>query len=117
MDFEGFCDQELAFRRELNYPPYTHLTCITLRGKSETEVEAAAGKLFQALEKCMAGGIVLSPAIPAPIVRMRGEYRWQILLRASRTKTMNDSIRAAFGTMKWPKTVKVTVDVDATSLM
>jgi len=117
MDFEGFCDQELAFRRELNYPPYTHLTCITLRGKNESEVEAAAGKLFQALEKYMAGGIVLSPAIPAPIARMRGEYRWQILLRATRTKTMNDSIRAAFGTMKWPKTVKVTVDVDAISLM
>ncbi|MCP4302568.1 MAG: primosomal protein N', partial [Gammaproteobacteria bacterium] len=33
MDFDGFCDQELAFRKELFYPPYAHLTCITLRGK------------------------------------------------------------------------------------
>jgi primosomal protein N' len=48
---------------------------------------------------------------------MRGEYRWQILLRAARTKTMNDSVRAAFGLLKWPKTVKVNVDVDATSLL
>ena len=117
IDFEGFCEQELAFRKELAYPPYTHLTCITLRGKNETEVEAAAEKLFQALEKCAADGAVLSPAMPAPIARMRGEYRWQMLLRAARTKMMNDSIRAAFGTMKWPKAVKVTVDVDATSLM
>ena len=117
MDFDGFCEQELAFRKQLDYPPYTHLTCITLRGKTEAEVEAAAEKLFQVLEKCTAGKAVLSPAIPAPIARMRGEYRWQILLRAARTKTMNDSIRAAFGLMKLPKTVKVTVDVDATSLL
>ncbi|NOU36376.1 MAG: primosomal protein N' [Kiritimatiellaceae bacterium] len=117
MDFEGFCEQEMAFRKELGYPPYTHLTCITLRGKNEAEVEATAEKLFQCLEKTAAGGIVLSPAIPAPISRMRGEYRWQILLRAARTKTMNDAIRAAFGMMKLPKTVKVTVDVDATSLL
>jgi primosomal protein N' (replication factor Y) len=117
MDFEGFCEQELAFRKELGYPPYNHLTCITLRGKNETEVEAAAEKLFQCLETCVAGKAILSPAIPAPIARMRGEYRWQILLRAARTKTMNDAVRAAFKMMKLPKTVKATVDVDATSLL
>jgi primosomal protein N' (replication factor Y) len=61
--------------------------------------------------------VVLSPAIPAPIARMRGEYRWQILLRAVRTKTLNDSVRAAFKMLKWPKTVKVNVDIDATSLL
>ncbi len=117
MDFEGFCDQEMAFRKELNYPPYTHLTCITLRGKNEAEVETAAGKLFQSLGKCISDKVVLSPAMPAPIARMRGEYRWQILLRAVRTKTMNDVIRAAFKMLKWPKTVKVNVDIDATSLL
>lgn len=117
MDFEGFCDQELAFRKELGYPPYTHLTCITLYGKNESEVEQTAEACFQALETCTAGKAVLSPAMPAPIARIRGEHRRQILLRAARTKTMNDAIRAAFGTMKWPRTVKVTVDVDATSLL
>lgn len=116
MDFEGFCDQEMAFRKELGYPPFTHLTCITLRGKEDPEVEKAAEEFFQCLEKS-ASGVVVSPAVPAPIARMRGEYRWQILLRSVRVKTMSDAIRAASRKMKWPKTVKVTVDVDATSLM
>jgi len=116
-DFEGFCDQEMAFRKELDYPPYTHMTCITLRGKDDIEVGKIAEQFFQTLEKFTAGKAVLSPAMPAPIARMRGEYRWQILLRAARTKTMNDAIRAASKEMKWPKTVKVTVDVDATSLL
>ncbi|MDD3276602.1 MAG: primosomal protein N' [Kiritimatiellales bacterium] len=138
MDFEGFCDQEMAFRKELEYPPYTHLTCITLRGKDDAEVEKAAEKFFQCLEaarlhfsalrregdtgfqgleKDLPKGIIVSPAMPAPIARMRGEYRWQILLRSVRVKSMNDAIRAASKAMKWPKTVKVSVDVDATSLL
>jgi primosomal protein N' (replication factor Y) len=117
MDFEGFCDQELAFRKELGYPPYTHLTCITLRGKNEAETGRAAECFFQCLEKHTDGKTALSPAMPAPIARMRGEYRWQILLRATRTQTINDAVRAASKEMKWPKTIKVTVDVDATSLL
>jgi primosomal protein N' (replication factor Y) len=117
MDFAGFCDQELAFRKELSYPPYAHLTCITLRGKVEAEVEKAAEDFFQCLEIPASGGLILSPAMPAPIARMRGEYRWQILLRATRTKAINDRVRAASQAMKWPKSVKVTVDVDATSLL
>jgi len=117
MDFEGFCDQELTFRKELGYPPCAHLTCITLRGKNEAEVEKAGEMLSRCLEKCAAGQAMLSPAMPAPIARIRGEYRWQILLRAARTRTMNEAVRAAFGKMKWPKTVKCTIDVDATSLL
>lgn len=116
MDFEGFCDQELAFRKEMGYPPFTHLTCITLRGKNESEVQAAAEKLYGCLERST-GGMTSSPAMPAPVARMRGEYRWQILLRAARTKILNEAVRAAFGMVKLPKTVKVTVDVDATSLL
>lgn len=117
MDFEGFCDQEMAFRKELGYPPYTHLTCITLRGKDDPMVGKTAEQFFQTLEKCAGGKVILSPAMPAPIARIRGEYRWQILLRGPRTKTINDVTRAASKEMKWPKTVKVTVDVDATSLL
>jgi primosomal protein N' (replication factor Y) len=118
MDFEGFCDQEMAFRKELDYPPYTHLTCITLRGKNDREVGKTAELFFQTLERnCVAGSVVLSPAMPAPIARMRGEYRWQILMRSGSARAMNQAVRKASGEMKWPKTIKVNVDVDATSLL
>jgi primosomal protein N' (replication factor Y) (superfamily II helicase) len=117
MDFAGFCDQELAFRRELSYPPLTHLICITLRGKNNALVEKTAETLFQALEKSVAGDVLLSPAVPAPIERIRGEYRWQILLRAANARSLNRMVRNASAQMKWPNGVAVTVDVDATSLL
>jgi primosomal protein N' (replication factor Y) len=118
MDFEGFCDQELAFRKELHYPPYAHLTCITLRGKHEATVEKTGEKLFQCLEKCVSHDVMLSPLVPAPISRAHGEYRYQILMRAEKTGAMTRAIRRSVAAIKkWPKGVKCTIDVDATSLL
>jgi len=118
MDFEGFCDQELAFRKELHYPPYAHLTCITLRGKNEQMVEKTGDTLFQTLEKAVSNGVMLSPLVPAPISRAREEYRYQILMRATQTRAMTHAIRQAVNKIeKWPKGVKCTIDVDATSLL
>ncbi|MFA5688346.1 MAG: primosomal protein N' [Kiritimatiellales bacterium] len=117
MDFAGFCDQEFSFRQELGYPPYTRLVCITFRGKDNLQTGGMAEKFFAGVEQCAGATVILSPAMPAPIARIRGEYRWQILLRAAHTKTLSTAIRAAFGMMKLPKTVKVTVDVDAVSLL
>ena len=118
MDFEGFCDQELAFRKELHYPPFAHLTCITLRGKDESTVEKTGETLFYYLEQAVSGDVMLSPMVPAPISRARGEYRYQILLRAEKTGVMTRAIRRSVGAIKkWPKGVKCTIDVDAMSLL
>jgi len=118
MDFDGFCDQELAFRKELHYPPYAHLTCITLRGKQESLVEKTGETLFHDLKQCVSEKVVLSPLVPSPISRVRGEYRYQILMRAERTGAMTRAIRRSVGAIKkWPKGVKCTIDVDATSLL
>ena len=118
MDFEGFCDQELAFRKELHYPPYAHLTCITLRGVNESIVEKTGDTLYQYLEQCVTGDVMLSPLMPAPISRARGEYRYQILMRAERTASMTRAVRRSVSAIqKWPKGVKCTIDVDATSLL
>jgi len=118
MDFEGYCDQELAFRKELSYPPYAHLACVTLRGKTEIAVERTAQVFHRALSNGLRGeGIELSGAVPAPIARVRGEYRWQIIARAPKTRILANALRAATGEMKVPKGVKYTIDIDAMSLL
>jgi primosomal protein N' (replication factor Y) len=118
MDFDGFCDQELEFRKQLSYPPYAHLTCITLRGKNETLVEQTMDLLFQTLERCVSPDVMVSPPTPAPISRVRGEYRWQILMRAKKTGEMTRPIRRAGGAIKnWPQGVRCTIDIDAASLL
>jgi len=53
LDYNGFCDQDLEFRRELSYPPFSHLVLLTFKGESELEVAQTTDRFFQALEKIL----------------------------------------------------------------
>src|SRR6202008_1416166 len=41
-DFEGFYEQEIDFRKQLNYPPWSRLALILLRGRNEDKVKFSA---------------------------------------------------------------------------
>ncbi len=80
-DYQGFYRQEIAFRRELGYPPYGFLVNLVLAGNDPTKVGEAAANLAAALEPCTGGVEVLGPA-PCPLARLRGKTRLQILLKS-----------------------------------
>lgn len=117
MDFNGFCDMELSFRKELDYPPFARLICITLRGADEGKVEQTAECLYRTLEQKRPATATVSPAMPAPIPRIRGEYRWQILARSAQIRSLSEAVRTATQPLRQTKDVFVTVDVDAVSLL
>jgi primosomal protein N' (replication factor Y) len=116
MDFEGFCDQELAFRRELGYPPYTRLVCCTLRGRDEAEVARHAGRLAEGLRPLLPPSARLSDPAPAPIQRIKGFFRHQVLLRGPSPRALVAALRTATSALRLPKGVVLAVDVDAVSL-
>ncbi len=72
-DYTGFYAQEIAFRRELGYPPFARLVRFLFRGK---RAEERSGKLAQELSR--RGFEVLGPARLLPL---RGIPRWQVILR------------------------------------
>ncbi len=86
LDFEGFCDQEIEFRRELSYPPFTHLVCIDAPGarpRQKVSFCAAAAGRAACARRFRAGTFVAEPA-PAPLARAKGLYRYQVMLRCRR---------------------------------
>ncbi len=117
MDYEGFCDQELEFRKELDYPPFTHLVLVTLRGPDEAETARVAARLAAALQARLPPPAVVSEGTPAPIARIRGAYRYQVLLRGRSTRRLTAALDEALGALRRPRGVTVTVDVDAVSLL
>jgi primosomal protein N' (replication factor Y) len=117
LDYNGFCDQDLEFRRELSYPPFSHLVLLTFKGESELEVAQTTDRFFQALEKILPEAVVATPPLPAPLARAKGLWRFQIMLRCGHTIKMTKPIRHVFTQLKMPKTVTCTVDVDALSLL
>jgi len=92
LDYDGFCDQDLEFRRDMSYPPFTHLVCLTFRGESEYNVRKTAEDFFQSLEKVLPAAVIHSPPVPAPLARAKGLYRYQLILRCGQTGQMTKPI-------------------------
>ena len=117
VNFEGFAKEELEFRQELSYPPFTRLVCVLIRGKVEREVSAAAARIAGSLSRLISADVIASEPTPAPLARAKGDYRYQIILRSVRGSSMVKPLRAVLGTLKLPRGVRVSIDVDAYSLM
>jgi primosomal protein N' (replication factor Y) len=117
LDYDGFCSQDLEFRTELSYPPFSHLVLLTFKGESEVDVLAAANGFFARLEQLLPASVLHSPPVPAPLARAKGHYRYHIMMRCEHTVKMTRPIRHVQASFKIPKGVTCTVDVDALSLL
>ena len=91
-DYLRFYREELARREPHGYPPFRAMLQVVLAGVVEAAVEAAARSLATLAQSVPeadpgAGAIeILGPA-PAPLVRIRGRFRWQLVLLGSREAT------------------------------
>lgn len=117
LDYDSFFDQEIEFRRELGYPPFVHLVCVTLQGVSEDRVKFFGAKLVEKLRGRLDKRVLMAGPTPAPIARAKGRYRYQIILRGPMTRLITTPLREILNDFKFPKDVTCAVDVDAYSLM
>ncbi|MFQ6058669.1 MAG: primosomal protein N', partial [Anaerolineae bacterium] len=87
-DYEAFYRQELAFRREQGYPPFSQLVKLVYTHRDERRCQEEAEKLHRVLRNKIARlglpSIDLIGPAPAFLRRLRGQYRWQIIVRALR---------------------------------
>jgi primosomal protein N' (replication factor Y) (superfamily II helicase) len=114
-DDAGFAAEELRFRRVFHYPPYTRMIQILLRDKDRARAEAAARRLAQELEEHPLGrGVRLSGPAPAPLERLRGQWRFQILLRAESGRDLHRLLDAV---LPAHPTCELVVDVDPQQLL
>ncbi|MBI9045763.1 MAG: primosomal protein N' [Anaerolineaceae bacterium] len=84
-DFEGFYKKELKYRKDMRYPPHTRLVRMEIRDKAADKARIQAFAMADQLkhwiqEKDMTATDMIGP-VPCFFQRVRGEYRWQIILR------------------------------------
>ena len=119
-DAAGFYRQELEFRREAGYPPFTFLAALSISGISEQSVSEQAGqtaKLLVRIKQEIKVRVELLGPAPAPIYRMRGRFRRQILLKAAARADLHRLILSWRQRSRTISTVRVTVDIDPLDLM
>jgi len=109
---EAFYRQELALRREFRYPPYRALINVVVSGPAA----AAAQEVSTRLAAAVRGGEVLGPS-PAPLARVRGRYRFQVLVKEGEEMAARRSLADLVRSLAVPRGVKVVVDVDPVELL
>ncbi len=121
-DFTGFAEEELRYRRALGYPPFSRLANLRVDGLDAGRVETTARELAAELRsRSIAGGrthraTILGPA-PAPLERLRGRFRWQILVKARDPGTLRGVVGPAVEATKASAAVRLSVDVDPYAML
>jgi primosomal protein N' (replication factor Y) len=120
-DYESFYREELSYRAELGYPPFGRLVRALVSGPEAEEAERAAQELAERAKRAVAGpaepsapGLerleILGPA-PAPIRRLRGRFRFHLLVKGTDAEKVLAAGRAlAQGSERSRGRVRVHVD-------
>jgi primosomal protein N' (replication factor Y) len=118
-DFNGFYEKELRYRSWMHYPPLDALANVLIRSARLEEALKYAGILGQWFRETRHEGVrVLGPAA-APLVRLKNEYRYHLILKSASRGKLNAALRAMLAhasAQKIPRT-NLVVDVDAMSLL
>jgi primosomal protein N' (replication factor Y) len=115
--YPAFFERELGYRRGMRYPPVVALVNTIVRGRSHEDAMATAMEIVRRLEPATTASriSILGPA-PAPLARLRGEYRVQFFLKGVRRAEMRQALTAVLGAMPEVRR-RVTVDVDPLNVL
>ncbi len=123
-DYDGFYKREIAEREKLGYPPFVKLALIETKDKSENKAKGAASD-FRKILKNFDKVLQINGPTTAMIYRIKGFYRYQILIKGFRKtdpsgkilrKAIYDGI-AEFKRVSRFRDVKLFYDIDPQSIM
>jgi len=111
-DYALFYNKEIAYRRQLHNPPFTQLACLVYSHTNDALCQREAERLKRQLiderdSKGIADLSLIGP-VPAFIHKLRGRFRWQLILRGSELSAFLWQIPVPQG---W------TVDIDPVGLV
>lgn len=117
-DYEKFYAKEIEFRRLMHYPPFGAMANIIVRGTREEDALARSAALGRLLMPPPDDVKILGPAA-ASLARLKNEYRYQMLIKTSSRKALNEilgRVRRFAMEEKWNPT-SLMIDVDPMTIL
>ena len=114
-DYTGFYQRELKFRQAMRYPPLVSLVNTVVRARTLSAAMDDAAYIVGQLRNCRDVFRVLGPA-PAPLGKLRGEYRAQLLVKGVQRKAMRAALRSAIAARP-ELSRRTTIDIDPLSVL
>ncbi len=114
-DVSAFLAEEMIFRRSFGYPPVARLTLVRFESANEASCRKAAEAAARAASP-VPDRVRLRGPSPAPLERIRNQWRWQLLLSAANRDLIRDLLER-IEALPLPKNVRRIVDMDPTSTL
>lgn len=146
-DRQLFLDKELELRKGLGYPPFVRLANVLVWGKDEDRVKQVAHELYADLSalipsqagleqttpkqtvskqdvsrqdvsqgSCSASWLLLPPT-PCVLERLKGSWRYHLVIKAPSTSSIADYVGQYFRERKPEPDVRVSIDIDPINLL
>lgn len=109
-NYQSFYDEEIKQRQHGHFPPFAYLLKISCAYKTERGATVAAGRLAGQIRQKYGSQVKLLGPTPAFYERLRGLYRWQIIIRSSRRGVL-EKISQEVPPTKWQ------IELDPVSLI
>lgn len=119
-DYRRFAAEELPIRQQLGYPPFGEMIRVVVRGTREHAVrdfaQQVGAELAGALGSLDGGYRILGPA-PAPIAKLRGQFRYHLQANGPDARPLRDAAAAARQRLETPDGIEWMIDIDPLSML
>ena len=117
-DYAVFVERELKYRRWMHYPPFGVLANVLVQSAKLEEAAGWSATLGKWFQKAAPEGVRVLGPCTAPVARIKGIYRFHLILKAASRKALNTALRGmlAHAAAGVPRR-NLIVDVDAQRLM
>jgi len=118
-DYPAFYREEIEFRKALRYPPFGRIINLRLsavKKEALTQQAELLGKVARKLSARKAGKVEIIGPAEAPLSKIRGRFRWQMLIKGGDIALLHEIAREVIRKNQ-DACVKITADVDAENFM
>lgn len=116
-DPRAFYADEAAMRSELGYPPFGRLANVLVWGKNQDAVKGQARAVADAVQAAAGDHWLLLGPSPAPLSKLKGQWRWHLLVKTAEGADLSAALGAALAGVASVEGVAVVADVDALDLL
>ena len=118
-DYASFVERELKYRRWMHYPPFGVLANVLVQSEKLEEAAGWSAVLGKWLQQAVPEGVRVLGPCTAPMARIKGVYRFHLILKAASRRALNAALR---GMLEHAEAAHVprrnlVLDVDALRLM
>ncbi len=122
--YDGFYKNELEERKRGSYPPFTRLALLEVKDEDEHNAREALNDFYNRLMRYREQ-VNVTPPTPALISRIKGQYRFHVLLRTNKSndpggkilRTAINNILIEYNRESRYKDIRITVDIDPVSII